>query len=499
MALIEIENLTFGYEGSFETVFKDLNLRLDSAWRLGLVGRNGRGKSTLLGLLSGDLGPQRGGVRNPGLMMAAFPPREVDAAALTLDVLRELAPGAQDWQIYREAGLLSLDEGALYRSLDTLSGGERVKALLIPLFLKDGCYPLLDEPTANLDLDARQCVAKYLSSKRGFLLVSHDRDFLDGCVDHILALNKTGPEICAGDFSTWYREKQARDRMEQAQNERLLGEIARLGQAARRTADWSDKVEATKQGSRNSGVKPDKGYIGHKSAKMMQRAKSIEARRGAALEEKAGLLKDIERAEPLKLTPLVYRSATLLTLEDVSIQYPGAEPTPPISFSLQAGARLALRGGNGSGKTSLLRLIAGEDVPRQGRVRLGNDLLLSYVPQRTEGLCGKPLEHAKDLGLDETRFLTILRKLDFDRDLFERDMAGYSQGQKKKVLLAQSLSQDAHAYLWDEPLGYIDLFSRIQIQELILHVCPTLLFVEHDGAFLRAVATEEVWVGCGLF
>lgn len=492
MALIEIAALSFGYAGSYEMVFENLSLRLDSSWRLGLVGRNGRGKSTLVGLLSGHLTPQQGRVSAPGLAIAAFPPAVAEADAMTLDALRDLAPAAQDWQIFREAGLLGLEEGALYRPLSTLSGGERVKALLIPLFLQEGCYPLLDEPTANLDLESRQSVAKYLASKRGFLLISHDRDFLDGCVDHILALNKSGPEICAGDFSTWYGEKQARDRAEQAQNERLLQEIGRLGQAARRTADWSDKVEATKQGTKNSGLKPDKGYIGHKSAKMMQRAKSIEARRSAAIEEKSTLLHDIERADPLKLTPLPYRNATLLALEDVSIRYPGNEPTPPISFALQSGARLALRGRNGSGKSSLLRLIAGEDVPHEGRVRRGSGLILSYVPQRTDCLAGKPLEYARNLGLDETRFLTILRKLDFERTLFERDMEGYSQGQKKKVLLAQSLSRDAHAYLWDEPLGYIDLFSRMQLQELILRFAPTLLFVEHDGAFLRAVATEEI-------
>lgn len=493
MALIDIQGLSFSYAGSFETVFENLDLRLDSGWRLGLVGRNGRGKTTLLGLLSGGLVPQRGRVfaRED---MAAFPPPVADEAETALDALHALAPGAQDWEIFREAGLLALDEGALYRPLCSLSGGERVKALLIPLFLREGCYPLLDEPTANLDLEARRCVARYLSGKRGFLLVSHDRAFLDGCVDHILALNKTGPSLCAGNFSTWYGEKLARDRAEAARNERLLGEIGRLGQAARRTADWSRKVEASKQ-TRVSGVKPDKGYVGHKSAKMMQRAKAIEARRAAALEEKAGLLKDVEKQEALKLTPLTYRSETLLTLENVAIRYPNGPACQPVSFALKRGGRVALCGPNGCGKTSLLRLIAGADVPHDGVVRLGGGLTLSYVPQRVEGLFGRPLDYARNQGLDETRFLTVLRKLDFDRALFERDMAGFSQGQKKKVLLAQSLAQDAHAYLWDEPLGYIDLFSRIQLQELLLRFAPTLLFVEHDEAFLEAVATGRVEMG----
>ena len=95
-------------------------------------------------------------------------------------------------------------------------------------------------------------------------------------------------------------------------------------------------------------------------------------------------------------------------------------------------------------------------------------------------------------GADLTRFLTILRKLGFPRELFQRDMAGYSAGQKKKILLAASLCQSAHLYLWDEPLNYIDIYSRMQIEELLVRFAPTMIFVEHDRAFQEAAATRTV-------
>ena len=109
-----------------------------------------------------------------------------------------------------------------------------------------------------------------------------------------------------GSFSVWFAQKEQRDRREAAENEKLTQEIARLNDAARRAAGWSAQVEKSKKGTRNSGVRPDRGYIGHKSAKMMQRAKSIESRKSAAAQEKAALLHDVETAEALRLHVLPF-------------------------------------------------------------------------------------------------------------------------------------------------------------------------------------------------
>ena len=153
---------------------------------------------------------------------------------------------------------------------------------------------------------------------------------------------------------------------------------------------------------------------------------------------------------------------------------------------------MALLGGNGSGKSSLLKLICGEVFPHTGLVNIGSRLILSVVPQDALFLSGDLSVYAKEQEIDETLFKAILRKLDFSRVQFDKDMRHLSAGQKKKVLLARSLCQRAHVYIWDEPLNYIDVLSRMQIEELILAYQPTLLFVEHDRAFCDNIATKSV-------
>jgi lincosamide and streptogramin A transport system ATP-binding/permease protein len=118
--------------------------------------------------------------------------------------------------------------------------------------------------------------------------------------------------------------------------------------------------------------------------------------------------------------------------------------------------------------------------------------VISYVPQDASFLAGRLSDFASEHKLDESLFKAILRKLDFSRAQFEKDMRDFSGGQKKKVLIAKSLCEKAHLYVWDEPLNFIDVFSRMQIEELLLSCRSTVLFVEHDSAFVDAVATKKV-------
>ena len=491
MSQITIQNYNFTYDGDHTPVFQNLNLQLDTSWKLGLVGRNGRGKTTLLHLLEGTLTGTGTLTRPEGTIY--FPRPVEDTGRPAREVLLEGMPPEEEWKLLRELNKLGLGEELLERPFCRLSGGEQTRARLAALFCAEDGYPLIDEPTNHLDEEGRALVARYLRGvRRGFLLVSHDRSFLDGCVDHILALNPAGQELMRGNFSTWYQEKEARDRRETAQNEKLKGEIQRLEQAAQRTQRWSDRVEKSKYHSDNSGVKVDRGYVGHKSAKMMKRSKSIAARQESALEEKRGLLQDVERWDSLKLAPKEHPAGRLLELRDAAVCFGESPVCAPCSFQVEAGARIALLGGNGTGKTSLLRLILGEELAHTGLLRRASGLEISYVPQRSDHLTGALTDFAEHQCIDRTQFFTVLRKLDFSRALLERPMEDYSAGQKKKVLLAASLCQRAHLYVWDEPLNYIDLFSRMQLEELILQYRPTMLFVEHDRAFRERVATGVV-------
>ena len=496
MARIQIEHLTFAYEGSYDNVFEDVSFQLDSNWKLGLIGRNGCGKTTLLRLLLGGL-PYQGWIDAP-IEFVYFPYTVKTPEETAGTIVEGLAEEGETWRIFRELGLMEVPETVLEQPFSTLSGGEQTKLLLAALFAGENRFLLIDEPTNHLDILGRETVANYLKKKRSFILVSHDREFLDGCIDHVMHIGRTKVTVQKGNYSTWQREKEAQDQLETERSEQLKKDIRRLETAARRTAGWSDQVEKSKKGGAKVGSKRDApvldtGYVGHKSAKMMQRAKSIAQRQERAIQEKQGLLKEVETVQSLKIHPLTPPRSSLLRLEQVSVVYDPERPVcQHVNFSVNAGERVAIQGKNGSGKSSLLKLISGEPIPHTGSVWQCGGLVISYVGQDTSMLSGTLRDYARTHHMDESLLLAILRKMGFQRVQFEKDISEFSAGQKKKVLLAGSLSQSAHLYIWDEPLNYIDLMSRLQIETLLQSSRVSMLFVEHDRAFCENIATKIV-------
>jgi lincosamide and streptogramin A transport system ATP-binding/permease protein len=500
MAKISVTNLTFGYDGSETNVFEDVSFTLDTDWKTGLVGRNGRGKTTLLRLFADGSHAAfyyeyRGTITSP-VSFDYFPYDTGDGSMTARELIASTAPEAQDWQTDRELTLLDVVKEAADRPLSTLSGGERTKVMLAALFLRSGNFLLIDEPTDHLDAEGRESVARYLSQKSGFILVSHDRRTLDRSTDHTMSINRSDIEIIRGSYGVWKENRDRRDSFEADENVRLRRDIDRLTEAAARASGWSNKLEATKLGTRNAGLRPDRGYIGHKSAKMMKRVKSIENRAQRSIDEKVQLFKNIEQADTLKLKNTPYYKKRCVELYNLSIRYKdGRELFSGLSLTVENGERISLRGPNGCGKSSVLKLICGEQIPYTGRFIVGSGLVISYVPQETGFLRGSLSDYAASCGVDESLYFAILRKLDFTRMQFDIPLEECSAGQKKKVLLARSLSEAANLYVWDEPLNFIDILSREQIEELILKFEPTLIFVEHDASFSEKVATKTAVLG----
>lgn len=488
MSVIKVENLTFSYDTSCEKIFDNVSFQIDTNWKLGFTGRNGRGKTTFLNLLLGKYEYQ--GHILSSVQFDYFPYEVKDKNLKTEEVLREVCPVAETWEFMRELSYLSMEEEVLEKPFALLSQGEQTKALLAALFLNEGHFLLIDEPTNHLDMGARELVSAYLKRKRGFILVSHDRAFLDGCTDHILSLNKTDIQVQSGNFSSWLENFENRQKFEEAENARLQKDIRRLEKAAERASGWSDKTEASKYG--NGPV--DRGYVGHKAAKMMKRSKIIETRTKKAAEEKSKLLKNRESAESLKLFPLVYAHDTLASFSETVVYYDGKPVCRPVSFRIQRGDRIVLDGKNGSGKSSLLKLLAGEEKAYTGVVDRGANLRVSYVPQDTSWLRGSLSDFAMENKIEESLFKALLRKLDFDRMQFDKDMSEFSSGQKKKVLLAKSLCEQAHLYIWDEPLNFVDLYSRMQIEALLREYKPTMVLVEHDKVFREETGTKHILI-----
>lgn len=219
MSLIDVRHLTFGYDGSPDNVFEDVSFQLDTGWKLGFIGRNGRGKTTFLRLLMGQMA--YGGTIAASTDFRYFPCPVEDRQATAWQVALQGAGDCEQWQLQRELSLLKVPEEALDRPFATLSGGEQTRLLMAALFAGEGAFPLIDEPTNHLDQQGRRQLARYLQGKEGFLLVSHDRDFLDACVDHILSINRRTIQVQAGNFSTWQQNRQQQDALELQQNEKL--------------------------------------------------------------------------------------------------------------------------------------------------------------------------------------------------------------------------------------------------------------------------------------
>lgn len=525
MSLISVKDLTFSYDTSYENIFDHVSFQLDTDWKLGLIGRNGRGKTTFLKLLSGEY--QFQGTINAVVSFDYFPFEIENIGLNTIDIIKNTIAPFQVWEqemeeclklqedaaalerygiilelyqahdgytieelIRKELGRLKVELSVLERPFSTLSFGERTKVMLAALFLKKNNFLLIDEPTNHLDMEGRETLAVYLATKKSFILVSHDRAFLDQCIDHVLTINRIDIEVFRGNYTTWQQNKERQDQYELEKNEQLKKEITELEAAARQAAGWSDQVEASKIGTHAA----DRGAIGHKAAKMMKRAKGIESRKLEAIDEKKGLLKNIEQAVELKMNLLSFPNKRLIEAEDLSLYYSGRRITSGIRLSLRAGDRIAVKGRNGAGKSTLFKLLLGEEISYTGSFSAAPGLKLSYVSQDTSWLSGRLEAFALRYGLNETVFKTVLRHLDFDRNQFDKDIGEFSAGQKKKVLLAKSLSEPAHVFLWDEPLNYIDVISRIQLEEMILEYQPTMIFIEHDRVFTERIATAEVYL-----
>lgn len=490
MSLINVNNLTFGYEGSFSNVFENVSFHIDTDWKLGLIGRNGKGKTTFLKLLLGKY--EYNGMISKNIEFDYFPFEVENKERMAIEIVNDIVPNIEDWEIIKELNLLHANTEILYKSFNLLSGGEQVKILLISLFLKGNHFLLLDEPTNHLDNETKNNLAEYLNKKKGFILVSHDRNLLDKVVDHILCINPTNIDIQKGNFSSWQENKHKQDNFEQTQNERLLKDITRLEIASKDTANWSNKIEKSKYNTTNSGSSVDRGYVGHQSAKMMKKSKVLEKRIEKSIEQKSSLLNNIDKNESLKITPLESKKKSLLLAEDLQIQYHNIAIFKKVSFEINNGDRVAITGKNGIGKSSLLKLLLGNNIQYSGNFKIANDLKLSYVSQNTDDLNGNLKKYAQENKIDESIFKAMLSKMGFSNKDFDTNISNMSQGQKKKVLIAKSISEQANLYIWDEPLNYIDILTRIQIEDSILKYQPTIIFVEHDETFIKKVSTKII-------
>ena len=503
MSTIICRRLAFGYPGAEGDVFEDLDLAIDTGWRSALVGRNGRGKTTLLKLIHGELDAERGAIE-ASARTSYFPQQVANTQDRAYDVVKDAIAPFRRWEAEMDALLTAGDEAALarygqlqeayeeaggylidagieaelaalavdvatwQRPFSSLSGGEQTRCLLAGLFASDAqasgadAFALIDEPTNHLDGDGRRALAAYLRTKPGFLLVSHDRAFLDACCDHVVALNRDTVDVERTSFSAWRERFRQRLQRQRAENAALRREIDRLGEIA------ADRRAGALKREREMPAHADKGFVSNRAKRQMRRALAAERRAETAAHERRETLADVEKDRRLKLTVAKGAPGRLVVANNLSVWRGGAPVFAEVSFTVAPGDRVAVVGANGSGKTTLLEQIESGPHRQSGSLSKPGHVTISRTFQHPQWRSGSLREHLGESGLDEPRFRQVMAALGVSGRTLEARLEDLSHGQRKKVDLARSFLADAQLLLWDEPLNFIDIDAREQIEDVLL-------------------------------
>lgn len=356
MSSIKVSDVSFRYEDSSNNIFNNLNLDLDSSWKLGLVGRNGRGKTTFLNLLQEKL-VGRGEIQTK-LNFSYYPIRIKNPTNITLYELQDQVM-FEEWRLERELNLMHVDSNLIWQPFNTLSGGEQTKILLALSFIDQNSFPLIDEPTNHLDKESRQAICKYLTKHhRGYIVVSHDRNFLNQVTDHVLAIENTEIHLYQGNYATYEQIKEGRDEFNREKNEKLAGEIKTLHNQKEQFYHWAQKIEARKnlgqktQYILNRRARINKAAVGHAAAKMMKKSITSRNRMDKKIEEKEGLMVNIEDIPKLTMNFQSNYHSTLLETRGLGLKVGNKHLFSNLNLIVKNHGIVALEGKNGSGKST---------------------------------------------------------------------------------------------------------------------------------------------------
>ena len=535
MSKIKIENVSFSYDKPLITVFEDINLEIDTAWKGIIYGKNGRGKTTFLNLIRKKLEPTKGNI-NTSVTFSFFPFEITNREDRVINVIKDALGPYRKYEKLIEAYLMRGDEDSLllygeveekYKAIDgyyidsiiaeefskiylnqditeriysSLSGGEKTKIKLIILFLQSGTFPLIDEPTNHLDIKAREECAAYLKTKKsGFLCVSHDKKFLESIGTHVISINRTrGIEINKINFENFIVNENKRLEKDKLKNIELKHSINRLNKSFAEKKSWSDNKESDKLFSPKAKVsaderlkKGDKGRIGAKAAKLMKRAKNIEKRISKNIDEKKELVNFIEKDYEIKFKENKKDKREILRVDNLNICYDDKKIINGLSFNISSGDRIAICGANGSGKSSIIKSLIGQKE-YEGLIKFRENIKISYLAQEMESPSISLKEFLLNKNIDPKTFGAFLASFDFRGEILNKSMSDFSEGEKRKTALAISIYEEADIYIWDEPLNFLDIQLRSKVEGAILKYKPTIIFVEHDSSFISKVATDII-------
>jgi len=485
--------------------------------KVGVVGRNGAGKTSLFKVLGGQQEPKRGAVHRSGgfgylpqdprlegvpddvsALSHVLSGRGFDTAIDRLEKLRlriEEEPSdrnverysraeerfrldggyAAESEVRRLAAGLSLPDDRLDLPLGVLSGGERRRVELVRILFAGSDVLLLDEPTNHLDSDAKEWMLDFLRSYRGALLViSHDLDLLDEAITRVMHLDRSGHDETGslveykGTYSQYLKAR--------------AGDEMRLAKQAAQQTKEVDRLQTIVD---RFGAKATKAAMAHSLEKRIARVKAT----GVAAPKRQQTL-TVRFPEPPRA------GRTVLDVADLAKSYGSLDVFEDVSFDLGRGERLLIMGLNGAGKTSLLRILAGVTAADRGRVRLGLDVSTGYYAQEHEGItAGRSLvAHMQEAspGQGEGTLRGLLGMFGLTGDKVFQDASTLSGGEKTKLALAQLVAGRHNLLLLDEPTNNLDPGSRRAMASALGEWPGSIVLVSHDADFVRDLAPNRV-------
>jgi ATP-binding cassette subfamily F protein 3 len=517
-----------------QPILEDISFSISNNERIGLIGPNGCGKTTLMRILAGIDQPDAGTVAStrPNLRVGYlaqgmdFEPGQTVRATLQLasvsqtDLETEIAflasalstnPSDARLQAQYDATLhqlatadsqipgilahLGLADIDLDTPVATLSGGQKTRLMLARVLLEEPHLLLLDEPTNHLDIEMLEWLEEWLNRFAGAaLIVSHDRAFLDNTVSSILELDPATHQLksYAGNYADYLEQKLTeREKLAQAYQDQQ-DELAQLRSAAMHIRGLT---KMKKGGKADGGDKFATGFFGNRATKNVAgRAKHIEARiEKILIEEKIEKPKQNWQMK-LDFGAPAHQSKDVLVTEHLAVGYEQPLLTE-LNLYIRAGQRIALTGPNGTGKTTLIRTIAGKLRPLAGNLRLGMTVKLGYMTQEQELLNPQfnALQTVQSIApFNETEARNFLHYFLFKGDDALRPTSALSFGERARLQLGLLVAQGCTFLLLDEPINHLDIPSRARFEEALTNFKGTILAVVHDRYFIERFASD-VW------
>ena len=514
MIEIQVNNLVKSFEVG-KNVLDGLTFQVDQGERVGLLGRNGAGKTTLFKILTGELDYDEGTVvvgqgRRVGLISqipvypAGYTVEDVLRSAFArLQSLAEemralearMAAGESDPAILKRYGTLSerfeafggydtdvavnkianglsIPDAQRQQLFDSLSGGEKTRVNLGRLILEDTDILLLDEPTNHLDLHATEWLEEYIRGFRGTVVtISHDRYFLDRTVTRVIEIQDGRAEFYSGNYSFYAVEKERRYQERMKQYEKEQAKIAQLEKAAEQLRVWAF-------------MGMDKTY-----RRAISMEKRIERMRTTSKPTKA-------RKMDARFSSAEFHGDEVLGIRNVSKSYGDKHLFEGISLKVEGGERIALIGDNGTGKSTLIKMIVGELYPDDGRIKTGPQVKEAYLPQivRFDHPDWNLVENmmAAKRGLSAQSARNRLAAYDFRGEDVFKPVSVLSGGEQSRLRLCMLMDDEINFLILDEPTNHLDIDSREWIEEAVEAYDGTLLFVSHDRYFINRFATR-IW------